>query len=235
MSRSARVTAFVLFIVALGPSLHVSGAQPSAPACHSGGRFLRTGAGATLGAFVGLVAWHVRYSDWTDAVNTPAGTRARNQAMIGGAVAGAVLGNLPFFRRGCAPTAASPALPRDDARRAITTAEIQRFGANGTVYDVVYARRRQWLNLRGLSLAETPSIEQDMKRGGRVTEAKEASLVVYLDNARLGDWEQLRALPLNGVTEIRYYDAAQASQRWGPGHEHGVIQVLTGTSAPVDR
>jgi hypothetical protein len=112
-----------------------------------------------------------------------------------------------------------------DARRVITAADIQKFGGNGSVYDLVFALRKQWLNTRGVELSETPGVSMS-ESGGAVTSAA-PTLIAYLDNARLGDMEQLRTMPLTGVVAVRYYDAAQATQRFGAGHRHGVIQVIT--------
>jgi hypothetical protein len=55
----------------------------------------------------------------------------------------------------------------------------------------------------------------------------EPNLIIYLDNARLGTTSQLRSLPVAGVIGIRYYNGAEATYRWGAGHQHGAIQVLT--------
>ena len=55
----------------------------------------------------------------------------------------------------------------------------------------------------------------------------EPRLMVYLDNAKLGSVEQLRTLPIGGVVAVRYFTGSEATYRWGAGHGHGVIQVLT--------
>lgn len=90
----------------------------------------------------------------------------------------------------------------------------------------MFALRQHWLNARGVELSETPSVTMD-ERGARVTPAVAAALVTYLDHVRLGDQEQLRTVAISGVLAVRYYDAAQATLRWGAGHRHGVIQVIT--------
>jgi hypothetical protein len=113
----------------------------------------------------------------------------------------------------------------------ITTAEIQKFGSNGSVHDLVHALRKQWLNLQNISLRETPTITAQGKRGALVTPANDPTLIVYLDNVKLGDVEELRSLPLAGALEVRYYNAGQAMRRWGSGHEHGAIEVITAATA----
>lgn len=204
--------------------------------CGTGKRMLRTAAGATLGAWAGLVAMKIRYSDWNDASHTASGIRGRNRGIVVGAVIGASIGNLrfgaPCRQRGLPVTA-----PRGPTGRSITMEEITEYGTSGTVYDLVFARRRAWLNSRGVELSETPRLVIDERGGANVTAADNPILVVYLDNAKLGDHEMLRQIPMDGVTEVRYYDASQATWRWGAGHNHGAIQVITVTSggAPMHR
>jgi hypothetical protein len=53
--------------------------------------------------------------------------------------------------------------------------------------------------------------------------------MVYLDDAKLGSVDQLRELPVVGVNQVRYYDGAEATYKWGAGHIHGAIQVVTTT------
>ncbi|HEY8164840.1 MAG TPA: hypothetical protein VIF83_04725 [Gemmatimonadaceae bacterium] len=120
---------------------------------------------------------------------------------------------------------------RTDSRSVITTAEIQMYGSNGSVHDLVHALRRQWLDLQQISLRETPTIEAQGKREARVTRASDPTLIVYLDNVKLGDIDELRSLPLTGVLEVRYFNAGQAMRRWGSGHEHGAIEVITTANA----
>lgn len=114
-----------------------------------------------------------------------------------------------------------------NARSMITAAEIEKYGANGSVHDLVHALRRQWLNVQHMSIRETPTITAQGKSGARVTPAGDATLLVYLDRVRVGDIEALRSLPIAGVVAVRYYTAAEALRRWGSGHEHGAIEVLT--------
>ena len=50
---------------------------------------------------------------------------------------------------------------------------------------------------------------------------------VYLDNVRIGDSNALVDIPLAAVREIRYFNAADATTRWGTGHAGGAIEVIT--------
>lgn len=202
-------------------SSHAIAAQTNG--CSTGGRVLRTGASAAIGAFVGLVAVKIVNSDWSDASRTPAGVRAQNRGMAAGALFGAAVGNLPFLSNACAAPrgVASPVI---DRRNIISADEIRKFGPNGTAYELVNTLRKQWLNVRGAELSEAPQVNFET---GEVLREGTPMLVVYLDNARMGDQQQLRSIPLAGVLAVRYYDAAQATLKWGQGHRHGAIQVIT--------
>lgn len=201
-------------------------AQGRSVNCGYGQRLLRSAVGATLGGWAGLVAMKIRYSDWNDASHSASGIAGLNRGIVIGAVIGTGLGNLRF-RAACYPTGSDLPAPRGPSQRAITTDEIQRAAVNGTAYDLVYTLRRPWLNTRGIELSETPSVTMLDGGGAIVTPASNPTLVVYLDNVRLGDQEDLRTIPVDGVIEVRFFDAAQATYKWGAGHNHGAIQVLT--------
>ena len=112
-------------------------------------------------------------------------------------------------------------------RRAITSEEIKKSGVTGSVYDLVYALRRPWLNTRGVgSFSETPRYVQDQKGNDVLIEA-EPELIIYLDDMKIGTLSELRGLPLAGITEVRYYDPSQATFKWGMGHSRGAIQVIS--------
>jgi hypothetical protein len=57
--------------------------------------------------------------------------------------------------------------------------------------------------------------------------AKEGDIVVYLDQSRLGGPESLRTIQVGAVTVVRHYSASEAEARFGLGHLHGAIQVVT--------
>lgn len=118
-----------------------------------------------------------------------------------------------------------------NSRSVITTAEIRKFGSNGSVHDLVHALRKSWLNLQHMSVRETPTLTPQGRREALVTPASDATLMVYLDNVRIGNIEELRSLNLAGVVEVRYYNNGQATRRWGSGHEHGAIEVITAANA----
>jgi hypothetical protein len=212
-------------------SIHATSAQE----CRIGAsrRALRVAGGATLGAWLGFVVAKIKLSDWNDGSHGASATRQRNQAVVGGALLGAVLGAVPFHTASCgAPTMPLTNPSRDrQATRPISAEEIARSGVNGSVYDVVYSLRRNWLNVRGVqSISEGPHVVST--DAGEKVVSGEPQLVIYLDNMRMGAISQLRSLSTVGVSEIRYYDPSQANLRWGAGHSHGAIEVLTVTGAP---
>jgi hypothetical protein len=82
-------------------------------------------------------------------------------------------------------------------------------------YQVVERLHPDWLRGRGLtSLTGTPP-----------------KVVVYLDGQHLGELSMLARLTLNGIKEIRFYNASDATQKWGTGHTAGVIEVVTRTGS----
>jgi hypothetical protein len=53
---------------------------------------------------------------------------------------------------------------------------------------------------------------------------------VYLDRSLLGDINALKTLTPNGIREIRYYNGAEASSKFGLDNTSGAIEVLSDTS-----
>ena len=94
----------------------------------------------------------------------------------------------------------------------ITRAEIEASQAS-TAFDIVQSLRSQWLITRGIvNLAQAAGRED---------------IVVYMDNARLGDPGSMRRIPLASVQYLRFFDAREATLRWGGGHLHGAILIST--------
>ncbi len=225
-----RSAAFLLVVAA--PAL----AAQSAPAgvtpapttastkCLAGHTAIRAATGGAIGAWIGFVAAKIHYSDWNDASHTSSAARGRNTATLTGAALGMIAGAL--FRPGSACTPQSTVEGVRMSRAPITIAEIQKSGLNGNVYDLIYSLRRNWLNLRGVD-ALTEGYETLRIEGQDITLAGKPRLAVYLDNARLDSVDELRTLPIAGITGVKYYEAAEATMRWGTGNMHGAIQVVT--------
>lgn len=77
-----------------------------------------------------------------------------------------------------------------------------------SAFEAVQTLRSQWLRVR------SPGSFQGT---GQVW--------VYRNGVRVGGVEELRRMSTTEIESIRYYDGRQASQRWGLGHENGVIFV----------
>lgn len=145
---------------------------------------------------------------------------------------GLVIGIVGILSTGLATTASAQRAEgkRTDSRSVITAAEIEKFGTGGSVHDLVHALRKSWLNVQHTSVRETPTITPQGRREALITPAGDATLLVYLDNIKVGAIEELRSMNLAGVVEVRYLNPAQAMRRWGSGHEHGAIEVMTSAS-----
>jgi len=81
-----------------------------------------------------------------------------------------------------------------------------------TLYDVVRALRPAWM-LRSRPTTLMPQ--------------NEGQLIVYVDGTRFGNIESLRQFVPNAVQTVRYYSPSDAEARFGPGHLHGAIEVIT--------
>ncbi len=57
-------------------------------------------------------------------------------------------------------------------------------------------------------------------------------IVVYLDGTRLGTLDALRQVALGDIDEIQYFDAGEATNRFGTGHPAGAINVKRRLGAP---
>jgi hypothetical protein len=81
---------------------------------------------------------------------------------------------------------------------------------SGNVYDAIAKLRPDWLSSRGPT---------------SVTDATPAVASVYMNGNLLGKAEYLRSVSFVDVTSVRYWDAGQASARFGMGHPRGVIEI----------
>ena len=78
------------------------------------------------------------------------------------------------------------------------------------LFDAITKLRPEWLTSRGPTSA---------------TDMTPTSVDVYMNGNRLGDADYLRQVRLLDVSEVRYWDAGQASARFGMGHPRGVIEL----------
>lgn len=77
-----------------------------------------------------------------------------------------------------------------------------------TVYDALARLRPRWLRARG------------PQRVGHT-----ATVAVYLGSQRMGEVEFLRSLAPDAVDQVRYYDASDATTRFGINNEGGAIVI----------
>jgi hypothetical protein len=220
-----------LFLIGAGALAAQSPAAPTTPApassrCLVGSTALRTATGGVLGAWIGLVAHKIAVSDWNDVSHTAEGHRALNRSMITGAVVGGVIGSLIHVGNPCAGGMPYTQKARV-GREPLFASEIDRAGVTGTVYDALFTLRRNWLNTRGIQALTEGAETLVLSAKDTITLQGSPRLTVYLDNAKLGTVDELRTLPIMGVTSVRYFEPAEATMRWGAGNTHGAIQVLT--------
>jgi hypothetical protein len=113
---------------------------------------------------------------------------------------------LAFSMLGCAGATAQGGAGRSD----IIVAEQLRARSFPSVYDAVETLRSNWLRTRGQDSFSTPT-----------------EIQVYMDNVRMGGVATLRSISPSTVTYIQWYNANDATARWGIGHGAGAIYVST--------
>lgn len=188
---------------------------------------LPAGIGAVLGSWVGYVASQVVRSDWDKESNGEFSTYRLSFAAGGaalGAVTGVLLGNM-----GTSGSDRMPRMVNSSTRNAITAQEIEGSHARNAL-ELVQALRPRWLQGRG-----TNSMTETARGTGSGTGASatvdvvpgESPIKVYQDNAFMGDVSVLRTMAIGGIVEVRFFDMAQATYRWGDGHMGGAIELLT--------
>jgi len=205
----------------------LGGARREARAAPRARRMLFTLGGAVVGAWAGYLGSQVTRSDW-DKQDNGDFSSYRTQFTVGGAAVGAITGLL-VGRGGGEPAArARPAvLVRDEngSRDEIALAEIRRSQARSAL-ELVQELRPLWLQKRGI---QNPGETGRASSNGRdlTVIPGTGGIMVYLDNARVGEVDALREIPVSSLSGARYLDAAAATQRFGGGHPHGAIVLLT--------
>lgn len=186
-------------------------------------RFLRAAGGAAVGAWVGYLASQVAVGDWDD----DAGMHRESWAAGGAALGFTFSFTLPDQPQRAASRAAARVEQRP-GREVLSVEEI-RDAQGGTVYEIIRSLRPEWLRTRG-----TASIRESARGSASGLDDFDInvqpgilSIRVYLDGSLLGGVDELRTLDPGLVTEARFLTPAQATQRWGAGHLHGAIQVLS--------
>jgi len=131
-------------------------------------------------------------------------------------VARTLLLSLALASAACAPVIAPQSGYGDGARHNSTVIEREDIAASSATnaYDLIKGSHPLWLERRGAHSVQGAD-----------------DIVVYIDNARFGGVASLRQIQLMSIMEVRYFDAAAANYRFGPGHSQGAIQLLTGSTA----
>ena len=123
---------------------------------------------------------------------------------------------------GCAASRSSTPITDPDV---ITTDQIVRSKATNA-YDLIATIRPQMFTAHG---APTTRGQQ------RSTPGRQAlPVLVYIDNVKVGQLAELKALGTVDVREIRYLSPRVATDRWGENHAGGVIYVTTNQGVGPD-
>src|SRR5687768_13823016 len=110
---------------------------------------------------------------------------------------------------GCA---GAPAASRSSSGGGSTLSREQLQGTNSDeLYAAISKLRPEWLSSRGPTSVADPT---------------PTSASVFMNGSLLGNVEYLRQMRVIDVTEVRYWNAGQASARFGMGHPRGVIEII---------
>lgn len=94
--------------------------------------------------------------------------------------------------------------------RSVLSSEELRVEVGRNLADVIRQLRPQWLVKRGATSFNN-----------------EGDIVVYQDGTRLGGPEVLRTIPTDAVESVRLLGAGEATTRFGTGHTHGAIVIVS--------
>ena len=188
------------------------------------GRILTALGGGLLGAGVGFFASQVVTGDW-DVERGAREIHRETWASVGGSIGFAVGFSFPL--RGRAETA-RPVSAASPARSVITASELAGTGV-ATAHDAVRLLRPQWLRDPGVHVIGE---QQCPVRWTDVPACPDRRLVVYLDASRLGSIETLKEVSAQNIRSIEFLDGAAATYRWGAGHSHGAILIITAGTIP---
>jgi hypothetical protein len=112
-----------------------------------------------------------------------------------------------------------PATPTPRARRnpkLITAEEIAAHPARDA-YELVRALRPTWLRPTTAGPVGTQGMEA----------ATMLEPVVFRDGSRMGGLAELRNIPAESISELRFLDGREAMDRWGQGNSAGAILVTS--------
>lgn len=110
---------------------------------------------------------------------------------------------------GCA-SAPSQGQSAPTSRARLTETDLTKANSDN-LYDAIAKLRPEWLSSRGVT---------------SMTDATPTSVSVFMNGSMLGKADALRQLGVLEVAEVRYWDAGQASARFGMGHPRGVLEII---------
>jgi hypothetical protein len=117
----------------------------------------------------------------------------------------------------------TPAATAQPARRGnselIIEEEIKASGLRNAL-EVIQRVRPSMLRPRGSSTNQNVNADS-------YSQATSLSVVVYMDDIKLGEPSQLSNVGIENIKEIRFINARDATTKWGTGHTAGVIQVVS--------
>jgi hypothetical protein len=189
-----------------------------------------TGIGAgVIGAALGFFASQVVQGDWQEQLAREPVNRGL-WAAVGGAVGFSVGFRFPL--RAAGGVAQPPGFPT--GREHIGIREFEGRGFENA-HQVVSLLRPEWLQIRGarsLAAGIDPVVVGGTNRAGVIRGttpliSERGTIHVYVDNVRLGGLENLRSIQVMIVRDIYFFGATQATARWGGGHPHGAILIIT--------
>ena len=108
----------------------------------------------------------------------------------------------------------------------ITADEISRVNVQNA-YEAVQKLRPSMLRQRQVASANGQGGVGKDAPAVTGTSVSAGQLVVYVDNTRLGDVDQLRGIAASSIFSVRYFSASEAQTKWGSGHPGGAIEVIT--------
>src|SRR5688500_3562135 len=113
------------------------------------------------------------------------------------------------FMLGCA--GAAPAGRTGSGGGATLSREQLQATNSEELYAAIAKLRPEWLSSRGPTSVSDPT---------------PTSANIFMNGTLLGSVEYLRQMRVLDVTEVRYWNAGQASARFGMGHPRGVIEII---------
>jgi hypothetical protein len=184
--------------------------------------------GALLGAGLGFFASQVVQGDWQEGTEGQPINRSL-WSVIGGSVGFAVGVRFPLGGRGGVSTDRLPMGREHLGPSALRGRETD------NAYQAVALLRPEWLQIRGsqsLAPGIDPVVVSGTSRAVRVSgstplTSEVGKIQVYVDDVNIGGIEALRSIEVSNISDIYFFDAAEATLRWGTGNPHGAILIIT--------